>query len=51
MTFCALTSVGALSSSARKVKPLAIAGTFVILNAAAATAFYNFIAGRNKVWL
>lgn len=41
---------GMLSPSSRSFKPVAIASTFVMLNAAAALAFYNFIAGRNKVW-
>jgi hypothetical protein len=29
---------------------VSIACTFVMLNAAATIAFYNFIAGRYKVW-
>ena len=37
--------------SARKFKPVGIANTFVMLNAAAALAFYNFVAGRNSVWV
>jgi hypothetical protein len=39
-----------LSPSTKKFKPVGIASTFVMLNAAAALAFYNFAAGRNKVW-
>jgi biofilm PGA synthesis N-glycosyltransferase PgaC len=42
---------GALSPAAKKFKPIGIASTFVMLNAAAALAFYNFAAGRKKVWL
>ena len=41
---------GMLSPSTKKFKPVGIASTFVMLNAAAALAFYNFAAGRNKVW-
>jgi len=44
-------ALGALSPSAKKFKPVGIASTFVMLNAAAALAFYNFAAGRKKVWL
>jgi cellulose synthase/poly-beta-1,6-N-acetylglucosamine synthase-like glycosyltransferase len=51
ITFYALASLGTLSGSARQVKPIAIARTFVMLNAAAAIAFYNFITGRDKVWV
>jgi biofilm PGA synthesis N-glycosyltransferase PgaC len=42
---------GALSPAAKRFKPIGIASTFVMLNAAAAIAFYNFAAGRKKVWL
>jgi cellulose synthase/poly-beta-1,6-N-acetylglucosamine synthase-like glycosyltransferase len=41
---------GMLSPGTRKFKPVGIASTFVMLNAAAALAFYNFAAGREKVW-
>ncbi|MGD0631627.1 MAG: glycosyltransferase family 2 protein [Terracidiphilus sp.] len=50
IAFYALAGLGALSSSAKQLKPVAIASTFVMLNAAAALAFYNFIAGRDGVW-
>jgi cellulose synthase/poly-beta-1,6-N-acetylglucosamine synthase-like glycosyltransferase len=50
-SFYALASLGTMSSPAKQIKPVAIAGTFVMLNAAAALAFYNFIAGRERVWL
>ena len=49
--FYVLAVLGSLSPSARKLKPVAIANTFVMLNAAAALAFYNFVAGRNRVWV
>ncbi len=49
--FYVLAAVGMLSPSTKKFKPVGIASTFVMLNAAAALAFYNFVAGRNKVWL
>jgi biofilm PGA synthesis N-glycosyltransferase PgaC len=49
--FYGLAILGSFSPSARRFKPVAIANTFVMLNAAAALAFYNFAAGRNRVWL
>jgi len=49
--FYVLAVLGSLSPSTRKLKPVAIANTFVMLNAAAALAFYNFVAGRNRVWV
>jgi cellulose synthase/poly-beta-1,6-N-acetylglucosamine synthase-like glycosyltransferase len=42
--------VGLLNPLSKKLKPVAIASTFVMLNAAAAVAFYNFIVGKNRVW-
>jgi len=42
---------GTLIPSVKQFKPVGIASTFVMLNAAAALAFYNFVAGRKKVWL
>jgi cellulose synthase/poly-beta-1,6-N-acetylglucosamine synthase-like glycosyltransferase len=50
IVFYLLAALGMLNPSLRRFKPAAIAGTFVMLNAAAALAFYNFIAGRNRVW-
>jgi cellulose synthase/poly-beta-1,6-N-acetylglucosamine synthase-like glycosyltransferase len=41
---------GMLSPATKKFKPVGIASTFVMLNAAAALAFYNFAAGRKKLW-
>jgi biofilm PGA synthesis N-glycosyltransferase PgaC len=49
--FYVLAALGILSPSTKKFKPIAIANTFVMLNAAAALAFYNFVAGRNRVWI
>jgi poly-beta-1,6-N-acetyl-D-glucosamine synthase len=42
---------GTLIPSVKQFKPVGIASTFVMLNAAAALAFYNFAAGRKKIWL
>ena len=42
---------GALSPDIRRFKPVAIANTFVVLNVAAVLAFYNFVSGRNRVWV
>jgi cellulose synthase/poly-beta-1,6-N-acetylglucosamine synthase-like glycosyltransferase len=49
--FYLLAAVGALSPSTKRFRPVAVANTFVMLNAAAALAFYNFLAGRNSVWV
>ena len=49
--FYTLAAFGMLAPSAKKFKPIAIASTFVMLNAAAALAFYNFVVGRNSVWV
>jgi cellulose synthase/poly-beta-1,6-N-acetylglucosamine synthase-like glycosyltransferase len=51
VAFYALAAFGSLSPSTRKFKPVAIANTFVMLNAAAALALYNFVAGRKEVWV
>jgi biofilm PGA synthesis N-glycosyltransferase PgaC len=51
MLFYVLAALGTLSPSAKKFKLVGIASTFVMLNAAATLAFYNFVAGRKKVWL
>src|SRR5271156_2848547 len=42
---------GASSPAAKRFKPVAVANTFVMLNVAAALAFYNFISGRNELWV
>ena len=49
--FYGLAAFGASSPAAKKFKPVAIASTFVMLNAAAALAFYNFISGRKELWV
>jgi cellulose synthase/poly-beta-1,6-N-acetylglucosamine synthase-like glycosyltransferase len=49
--FYTLALLGTLSPSTRRFKPVAIANTFVMLNAAAALGLYNFVAGRKRVWL
>jgi len=49
--FYILALFGAVVPVTRGFKPVAIARTFVMLNAAAAVAFYNFVAGRNRVWV
>ena len=51
IVFYVLAILGTLSPSTRRFKPVAVANTFVMLNAAAALAFYNFVAGRNRVWV
>ena len=49
--FYALAACGMLVPRAKKLPPVAIANTFVMLNAAAALAFYNFITGKKSVWV
>ncbi len=49
--FYGLAAFGASSPAAKRFKPVAIANTFVMLNAAAALAFYNFISGRKGLWV
>jgi hypothetical protein len=49
--FYALAAMGILIPSARKIKPVAMANTFVMLNVAAGVAFYNFVSGKNRVWV
>jgi cellulose synthase/poly-beta-1,6-N-acetylglucosamine synthase-like glycosyltransferase len=48
--FFALAAIGVLAPAAKKLKPVAIASTFVMLNAAAVLAFYNFVTDRREVW-
>jgi biofilm PGA synthesis N-glycosyltransferase PgaC len=48
--FYVLAAVGTFRPSTKRFTPVAIANTFVMLNAAAALAFYNFVVGRNRVW-
>jgi biofilm PGA synthesis N-glycosyltransferase PgaC len=42
---------GTLLPNTKRFKPVAIANTFVMLNVAAALAFYNFVARRKNVWV
>jgi len=42
---------GTLLPSTKRFRPVAIANTFVMLNVAAALAFYNFVARRKNVWV
>ena len=49
--FYVAAAFGAIKPSTKAFKPIAIAHTFVLLNAAAALAFYSFIAGRKRVWV
>jgi cellulose synthase/poly-beta-1,6-N-acetylglucosamine synthase-like glycosyltransferase len=46
---CAL--VGSCMPAAKRLKLIAIASTFVMLNASATVAFYNFISKRYSVWV
>jgi biofilm PGA synthesis N-glycosyltransferase PgaC len=48
--FYALAALGTLIPFTKKFRAVVIARTFVMLNAAAALAFYNFIVGRSRVW-
>ena len=46
-----LALLGTWKPSTRQWKPIAVANTFVMLNAAAAVAFYNFVTGKDRVWV
>jgi biofilm PGA synthesis N-glycosyltransferase PgaC len=48
--FYFLAVMGMLFPRFKRFKPVAISSTFVMLNAAAAFAFYNFVTGKNTVW-
>lgn len=43
--------IGVAQPSANRFRPVAIANTFVMLNLAAACAFYNFVTRRREVWI
>jgi len=43
-------ALGLVLPYAKKFRPIAIANTFVMLNVAAAIAFYNFLVGRHRLW-
>ena len=47
----ALAALGEVSMPMRRFRAVSIAHTFAMLNAAAAVAFYNFMVGREKVWV
>ena len=49
LVFYGAAVLGEASPSLKKIKPVAIANTFAMLNLAAALAFYNFLTGR-KAW-
>lgn len=51
IVFYFLAVLGMLSPSTNRFKPVSIAHAFVVLNAASAMAFYNFIGGRKRVWV
>lgn len=51
VVFYALAALGMLSPSSRRLKSVAIPNAFVMLNVAAALALYNFIVGKNQVWV
>lgn len=51
LCFYALALCGFASAKARALKPIGIASTFVLLNTAAVFAFYNFVAGKDRVWV
>jgi biofilm PGA synthesis N-glycosyltransferase PgaC len=51
VVFYGLAAFGMMSPSTKKFRPIAIANTFVMLNAAAAIAFYNFVVRRTSVWV
>ena len=46
-----LAAFGLVLPRTQRFKPIGIAQTFVMLNVAAAVAFYNFVAGRKHVWI
>ncbi len=50
IVFYLLALLGSLLPRAKQLRPIAIAHTFVLLNAAAAVALYNFLTGRDQVW-
>jgi hypothetical protein len=51
IAFYGLGAFGMMSPSTKKFRPVAVANTFVMLNAAAAIAFYNFVVRRTSVWV
>ena len=51
VAFYIVAALGAAKPSTKTFKPVAIAHTFVMLNAAAALAFYSFVVGRKRIWV
>jgi biofilm PGA synthesis N-glycosyltransferase PgaC len=51
IAFYALAAFGAIKPSTKTFRPIAIANTFVMLNAAATFAFYSFVIGRKRMWV
>lgn len=51
IVFYLVAALGLLNPAARSIKPFAIASTFVMLNAAAAIAFYNFVTQKKNLWV
>jgi cellulose synthase/poly-beta-1,6-N-acetylglucosamine synthase-like glycosyltransferase len=50
LAFYALAVLGILAPTTTRLKPISIAATFVMLNAAATVAFYNFLRNHDEVW-
>jgi biofilm PGA synthesis N-glycosyltransferase PgaC len=51
IVFYGLAGFGMLIPSTKRLRLVAIANTFVMLNAAATLAFYNFVTGKKSVWV
>jgi hypothetical protein len=51
LIFYAFAVLGIVAPSGKRFKPVAIATTFVTLNAAAVLALYNFVVGRKRLWV
>jgi cellulose synthase/poly-beta-1,6-N-acetylglucosamine synthase-like glycosyltransferase len=49
--FYVLAAFGAIKPSTKTFRPIAIANTFVVLNAAATFAFYSFVTRRKRMWV
>ena len=49
--FYLLALLGSLLPRSQNARPIAVAHTFVLLNCAAAVALYNFLTGRDAVWV
>ena len=50
LTLYCLAILGSVVPASKRFKPVAIVTTFVMLNAAAAMALYNFVSGNDEVW-